>query len=191
MRPSGVQGIPIAMGDWVISSQGASNTGAPVASFPGWGSAVPTTLVPGTPQSLLLVALPTAAAATGQPTIGNVEIAAVHGKVSFGAVTAGFYSVGCAIYVCELNSTSTTWSVRDPLNTADANRDDYLYLDTKFGPVPLAATNVIGEFGFTLAIPRPIRIGGGQALALTVNAVGAAGNLDFQIYARSFVRRAS
>lgn len=196
LRPITRSGTITGRGDWVISDQGASASGASVTVH-GWNTAPATTaqtLTTGSPISLLLVALPTAAAATGQPTIGNVEIAQIHGKVGFlHPSAAGSYMLGCAIYIAELNSSSTTWSVRDPLVESDANRDDYLFLDTVLVGLPtFSGFTAAVPLEFRLSIPRPVVIGGGQALCCTLSMLGAAATtIDSFFTVRSLVRRAT
>jgi hypothetical protein len=183
----------IGDGDWIVTGQGVLATGAPQA-LSGWAP-LGFTLTDLIPQSLLLVALPTAAAATGQPTIGHVEIAAVHGKISFGLQsTVHGKAVAVAMYIAELNSSATAWSVRDPLTPSDANRDDYLYLDTRYMIVPTVATTTAGWMNeFILGLPRPIRIGGGQALCLTVSteSLGGTDTCACVPFVRALVRRAT
>jgi len=183
----------IGDGDWIVTGQGVTATGAPQA-LSGWAP-LGFSITDLEPQSLLLVALPTAAAATGQPTIGHVEIAAVHGKISFGLQSAIHgKAVAVAMYIAELNSSATAWSVRDPLTPADANRDDYLYLDTRYMTVPTVAATTAGWVNeFILGLPRPIRIGGGQALCLTVSceSVGGADTSICIPFVRALVRRAT
>jgi hypothetical protein len=179
-------------GDWVVSGQGVTASGVPGA-LTGWGSE--TTVAAGTPSSLLLVALPIAAAATGQPTIGQVEIDKVHGKVGFNTNgTNGVAYVAVGIYIAVLNSTATAWSVRDPSAAADANRDDYLYLETSIRNLCTSAGKTCWDaFEFDLSLPMPVRIGGGEALCLTM-ALGTAsncGSLLAGLFCRSHVRQSA
>jgi hypothetical protein len=187
-------GTARAAGDWVISSQGLSNSGA-LTTVAGWGTKF--VLTDALPQSILLVALPTAAAATGQPTIGHVTINQVHGKVVFcDGNTANPYSMVVAIYVAELNSSATAWSVRDPNTAADANRDDYLYLDTMWASIPPSGATIttVASVEFRVSLPRPVQIGGGQGLCLTASLAtpfAAGGTAQVMSNVRSHVTRAT
>jgi len=179
-------------GDWVISSQGVNAAGTPITQN-GYGGASGA-ITAGTPLTLLCVALPTAAAATGQPTIGEVEIDMIHAYLPFfGGSAAGVYGWAIGLYVAELNSSATAWSVRDPSTPADANRDDYLWLDQVSYTTPTSANAVAqSEISRRPVLPFPIRIGGGQALALTVALLaGSSGTSSFDFWVRTHVRRAS
>jgi len=195
LRPAFARGGLSGSGNWVVSDQGTDATGAPITVH-GWANyATGKALASGVGNTLLLVALPTAAAATGQPTIGHVEVAQVHGKVQLNTFSAaGHVLIGVCMYIAELNSSATAWSIRDPLVESDANRDDYLFLDTWNGGVAAnAGYTASTPIEFRLSLPRPVVIGSGQALAMTCSFIASGGALTaVGIYnLRSLVRRAS
>jgi len=180
-------------GDWVVSGQGVTSSGTP-GSLTGWGSE--TSVGIGTPSSLLAVALPIAAAATGQPTVGQVEIDKINGRCTFYSPSVtGIYAMAVGIYIAELNSTATQWAVRDPSLAADAARDDYLYLETctRSLCLPAAKTSWDGE-EFELTLSQPVRIGVGQALCVTM-ALGsitvATATMLCGVFVRTHVRQAA
>jgi len=187
----GAMNPPRSRGNWVVSGQGANQAGTPVA-YQGWGGSI-ALLASGVPQSLLLVALPTAAAATGQPTIGQVEIAQVGGKVTVYSPSAtANYGIVCSLYIAELNSTATAWSVRDPSTPGDATRDDYLYLEScQFSVSQLP--NLTSSFGieFLPRLQSPIRIGGGQALCMTVAQEAGVNTVNISLFLRALVKQST
>lgn len=177
-------------GDWVVSGQGLTAAGT-LNALNSWGGQS-VAIANGSPVSSLLVALPNAAASTGQPTIGQVEIAQVQGKVGiYGFSAAGNPTIVVAMYVGLINTAGTTWAVRDPSNVADANRDDYLFLDAMTVTGTTTALTIAYSMAeFRISLPRPIRIGGGEGLILTV-ANQAAITISAQFNVRSLIRQAA
>jgi hypothetical protein len=122
------------MDNWVIGGSATDSTGAVI------GGATPTgpstwTMSPGQPlasgspisyQAVAIVAAPN----TSTPTIGKVQVDAIQGHLCLTpntAFTVGRVTVAVCIYVSEFNSSTSKWDVRDPINTADAARDDYFF----------------------------------------------------------------
>jgi len=162
--------------DWKIGGSATDNTGAVI------GGAAPTgpstwnlgvndyalaSGVPVTYQAVVLIAAPN----TSTPQIGRMRIDEIKGHICFNANTLNAkFAVAVAIYVSEFNSNSNTWDVRDPLNTADAARDDYFYLEAQELIVPaLATTAGVSNICFDLKLANALVIGGGQALHVTVS----------------------
>jgi hypothetical protein len=123
----------------------------------------------------------TPAPATSTPNIGRFRINEVKGSIYIvpsASAPAGTYSVGVAIYVADINNTTTVWEVRNPTVPADCSRDDYLFLEEISFDLPAAGTDVAIARGieFKLSISQPVMIGGGQALHVAVyNHAGSVG----------------
>jgi hypothetical protein len=187
----------VTWGDWIIGGAGLSNVGASTVQT-AWGTDY--TCVTATPSSFVLVGEPslTAPTAITAPGVGEVTIMEVMGSLFFrpnlGNTTAMVIDLAVAIYVAEQYPTArTNWSVRDPLNAADAARDDYLFLrGMQFTmAAPTAGATVIEV---RLAIPKPETIGGGEALVCTVSTAyttSAGSTLVMTGYVRSRIGRAS
>jgi len=169
------------IGNWRIGSSAVSNagvlTGGNYTTGPGtWangaGRVVLTTLVPLTYQATVIAPVPD----SGTPTIGRMKIDEIKGAITLSAFSAaGRYTAAVCIYVSELTSAAAnTYDVRDPLNNADAARDDYFYLEAQEADMPatLTATSP-AAFKFDLKLANPLIIGGGQALHVTVSMVSA------------------
>jgi hypothetical protein len=111
----------------------------------------------------------------------------------FPGSAVGVYGWSIGLYVAELNSSATAWSVRDPSTPADANRDDYLWLDqVSYGSSIGSTQTTMSEICRRPVLPFPIRLGGGQALALTVALLsGSSGTATFDFWVRTHVRRAA
>jgi hypothetical protein len=87
--------------------------------------------------------------------------------------TSDFFALAVGIYVAEQLPNGVTWSVRDPLSTQDAGRDDYLFLYAiGFHACPNTGSvspQVSQPLAINVRIPRPEVIGGGEALVMTIS----------------------
>jgi len=155
--------------NWIVGPQGINSAGAVIAGLTSWSNgAAAVTLTAGTPQSYQAGVI-TAAAGAVVPTIGRMAIQEVRGSVFFSSFNAtARVTLGIAIYVSEQNSATPTWDVRDPLSVADAQRDDYYFLEAIEFNVLAAPTNHPQLVRMDLKIASALAIGGGQALHVTV-----------------------
>jgi len=170
--------------DWLIGPCGVSAAGTVNAGYntapTSWSNgANSTVLTSGNPQSVMAVVI-VPSPASGTPSIGKARIDEIRGHVSFtNFQNAGRVTIAVAIYVSERTSGvggGLTWDVRDPLNTADAGRDDYFYLECQETDVvaPAAETSAENRICFDLKLANGnIGIGGGQALLVTVSFVNS------------------
>jgi len=184
-RGRGTTSIPYArmrpIEDWKVGGSAVDATGAviggasptgPATWLMGAGSAtILATGVPITFQAVALIAAPN----TSTPTLGRMRLDDIKGSIFLGApASATVIRAAVGIYVSEYNSNTGKWDVRDPLNTADGSRDDYFYLEGQMFDLPATGTSTAPTIiKFDLRLSERVVIGGGQALHVTVSAVGA------------------
>jgi len=162
--------------DWIASNASVDATGAPQtgsAILPSWGGAV-AVASQGVVTVQAVIVQPTPMAST--PTVGRLRIDEIRGRicVANGDSVPGDYFTAVAIYVADLNNTTTLWNVRNPLVLAEASRDDYLFFEGKLwrGPAVAGETSTSEAICFDLKISQPIIIGGGQALHVSIACAG-------------------
>lgn len=189
---------PAGAYDWIITSATVNGSGSPqtLVAGAGWGGLGPLTSptnIYGLGQLFGYLLVDIAPAVTpGTPGVGSIQIDQVCGSFFMNTFTAtGLYIVHVGIFVAELNSTGTTWSMRDPNSATDASRDDWLFLRAMdFSMVSTAGETAPGMLEVPLAIPNPVRIGGGEALMLVIGATNSnAGSFSGDLYARSRVSK--
>jgi len=185
-RADNVNNIPYArmrpnVVNWTIGGSATDNTGQvitsgtpPVPSGPATWTPVGFNLtdsIPLTFQAVTIVAAPN----TSTPTIGRMKIDEMKGRICFNNPSLPLaISVAVCVYVSEFNSSTGKWDVRDPMNVADAARDDYFYLEAMSISQPdTAAQTGNSGYCFDLKLANPLVIGGGQALHVTVSFVTA------------------
>jgi len=104
------------------------------------------------------------------PAIGEVEILQIQGSIFFDTPLAtAVYQLGVGISIeKQANAVGVIWpNPRYPSLPADGAADDWLYLRTKrMNMVLQAAQTVPGMVEFVLSLPRPLRLGGGEALSV-------------------------
>jgi hypothetical protein len=167
--------------DWIVGGSAINSSGGVIASPPTtWtnGSGAAFNLINGGAFSYQAVVIQPAPA-SGTPGIGRLRIDQIKGRLMFAKAngasvfTAGGAMIAVGIYVSEVNQTTTNWHVRNPLVPADVCRDDYLFLEAHFMDIPPLGNNLGSVTGFlpeiNLSIDRPVVIGGGQALHVTVS----------------------
>jgi hypothetical protein len=164
--------------DWIASNASVDATGAPQsggAISSSWGQTSATTVASGSVVTFQAVVInPTPMAST--PTVGRLRIDEIRGRicVSNGDASPGQFYTAVAIYVSDINNTTTLWNVRNPLVLAESTRDDYLFLEGKTWTGNVADTSSAitatqkEDVCFELHLSQPVVIGGGQALHVAV-----------------------
>jgi len=164
--------------DWV-SGGGVIFNSAPtvISAVSSWGgtSGALATTASATWQA---VTLPTAAtAANAPPGVGELEVDEVMGSIFVPfATVAGVYIIGVGIYVSKYDSNRGSWDTRAIANSTgpDATRDDWLFLRVMVVIFPGVSTVIPSGIEVPLAIGRPVVIGGGEAIHVTVDNLTAA-----------------
>jgi len=176
--------------DWIVSSASVDATGLsnPGAGLQGWADSGILITSGSFVTSQLVVINPVPMSST--PSVGRLRIDEVRGCVhlsSAGGAAACIVQYSVALYVSDLNNTTTLWNVRNPLTPADAARDDYLFLEGgELISVPRAAmTGLFETVRVSISLAQPVIIGGGQALHLVIAGVSSTGT---QVGATSFCR---
>jgi hypothetical protein len=97
---------------------------------------------------------------------------AVIGSIFIRCGAVGRVVVGVGIYMSQNNS-ANIWEIQDPLASADANRDNWLFLKAfdydAAGGFPATAITTVQMFEVPLNISRPLVVGAGQAIHVTVS----------------------
>lgn len=160
--------------DWLVGGAACGPTGTPItSSTPTTWNSGPITVAEGSSITFQVpIVQPTPMSST--PTVGRLKVDRIAGRIFFDtdAETTGQQTQLCAvgIYVSTLNNTTTTWNVRNFSSANDAVRDDYLFLEALIDDFPTLALNsaMFKMSYFDLSISRPVVIGGGEALNITV-----------------------
>jgi len=178
-------------GNWVIGGTSLSSVGAPSAGT-SWGTS--RTLAGGTPQSMILVSSADYSPSAATPVaamVGELQVNAVEGSLALtNFANCADAGVVVAIYVTnQLSTASTSFTVRDPGNAADAQRDDYLFI--RGFSTTASGTNLTAPTIVPVMINRPVVIASGQALVMTVSLTGAMASCIAVPWVRSHVRRAA
>jgi len=153
--------------NWQVG--GTIQVGAgPATAGNSWASSTGTSITLGAPVQFQLITLPAVSlGGNTPPTVGMVEVVAVHGSVYFYTPGApGVYDLFVGICVVKQSSTATNvWEFVDPGTTGDAQRDDWLYLNSWVGYIPVSDTTAVA-IEFPIQIPAGVVMGAGQALAV-------------------------
>jgi len=165
--------------NWIVGGTAVNSSGTVISSPPTTWTPNSSGLVlaPGSGfnfQAVVIQPVP----ASGTPSIGRLKIDEVRGCLSFGGNTSsGTCFVGVAIYISDINATTSAWNVRNPTVAADAARDDYLFLKmigldlTAYAAGGQLENRIMAEL--ELSISSPVLIGGGQALNVGVYSAGS------------------
>jgi hypothetical protein len=137
---------------------------------------------------------------------GGYPVYGTHGTLSFSSTTSGSFSVSVCpcgsgfisrltigVYVSQLNSKTGLWSILDPnVTPTDAIRDyESLISDSYHLPYTPLSVPYSGR-SWPVVLPRPIIIGPGQALHVTVSIDTAGDGFDIALptYQAAFRTRA-
>jgi hypothetical protein len=135
-----------------------------------WGPGNAQTLAVDQLVGFFVAMIPSAGGGAGAaPTIGEQQIDEIFGSVYFNApgVVSGVYHFGVGIYVSRFNYNTSKWEPRYVCYSSEATRDDWLFLRTVVQYMPLnAGATAITGVEVRVAIPRPVVIGGGEALCV-------------------------
>jgi len=170
------------MSNWVVGSQALTSAGqviggvATPTSLPTWAPALTTAsylLSSGTPITFQAAVIQPGISGNA-PTIGRMRIDELKGKILFSPTAAGYFQFAVGVYVSEFTLNTSAWDVYDPLNSADASRDDWWFLDAKtfFCGAPAGALSPV-PMELDISFKSSIVIGGGQALNVTVSMISS------------------
>jgi len=130
--------------------------------------------------------------------VGQVTVSQVRGHIDFtpqippGAISVGNSTVGVGLFVSEYDSGSALFQGQVPTLPADANRDNWLYLDarTLWMGADLSSSQNAPCYQFHINLRRSIQIYEGQALYLVVSqAAGVGFTWLFGTYLRTMIVR--
>jgi len=167
--------------DWIVGGTSCDNSGAP-GTTASWGGSI--TLASGQAVTLQLGSIPIAPAAptSAPPPVGEMEIQAVSGSLFFTNLnpTPAVYTFGIGIYIAKYNVVSGKWDIRQPQQTAEACRDDYEFLRVVQVTLPGLVSTIPATQTFPpimvevpVGLTNPVILGGGEALHLSVDCLGA------------------
>jgi len=187
-----------ALTNWVVGSQALTSTGQVIGgvtsptSVPTWnpsGTLTTYNLVSASPITFQPVVIQPAVSGN-IPTVGRVRIDQLIGKMLFStAATTMICSVAVGIYVSEFTTSTSAWDVSDPLNPADAARDQWFFLEAmNLNVVVTASMTAWSCLEMPLRLSESVVIGGGQALNVTVSMVTSATTTGGQLFANPAFR---
>lgn len=172
------------LSNWVVGGTSVSPVGAqsippalPFTWTPGqYSGGAASTLATGTFLTYQAYTIAAAVAGVTQQ-IGKARVDEIRGMISISVfgVNSLKVCIGVGIYVSG-SSNAAVWEVLDPLDSADAGRDKWLFLRMVEGTISsqAAPAGPGSALEIPISIPGPVVIGGGQAVHVAVSYRGAA-----------------
>lgn len=179
-------------GDW-ITPTGSFTANGTFFSSNIWNTSLQVGNVVNDPKGWFLAYIPLMTAMPAPPPLGELEIGVVAGDISLdfslvsGSGAAVPFRFGMGIFISNQNNQAGTFDVVDPLQTADVQREDWLFLRAM--NISAARQNGPALFSFPIAVPIKKKIGDGQALAFVVSGDAAGETIEVACHLRSLVRR--